>query len=88
MRTDEEVKAFLSEVIEVCKKHGMSISHEDWQGGFEVENASESNYNWLSGAANKTEIQVVIDYETVRAAESKANFKKYLQHLKEKTDEL
>jgi hypothetical protein len=56
MRTDEEVKAFLSEVIEVCKKHGMSISHEDWQGGFEVENASESNYNWLLGAGNKTEI--------------------------------
>lgn len=33
---DPKVEAFLAEVVEVCKRHGMSISHEDTQGAFIV----------------------------------------------------
>lgn len=60
LRTDREknlrvampdVDAFLEEVIEVCLKHGMSISHEDGHGAFIVENAKETNFAWLRAAA-------------------------------------
>jgi hypothetical protein len=49
------VDAFLAEVIEVCRKHGMSISHEDGWGAFQVRNFSESDADWLKEATDKTE---------------------------------
>jgi len=48
------VDAFLAEVIEVCRKHGMSISHEDGWGAFEVRNFNESDAEWLKEATDKT----------------------------------
>lgn len=50
----ENVDKFLEDVIDVCKKHGLSISHEDQHGGFEVEAISDVNLNWLMGASDKT----------------------------------
>lgn len=47
-----EVDAFLSEIEAVCKKHGMSISHEDSHGGFEVETFDGENIKWLKAAAD------------------------------------
>ncbi|NBW22529.1 MAG: hypothetical protein EBR82_82745 [Caulobacteraceae bacterium] len=49
------VDAFLAEVIEVCRKHGMSISHEDGWGAFEVRNFNEPDADWLKEATDKTE---------------------------------
>lgn len=46
-----DVDAFLEDVIEVCLKHGMSISHEDGHGAFIVENAKETNFAWLRAAS-------------------------------------
>ncbi len=48
--TPEEVKLFLEEVIEVCRKHELSISHEDGHGSFLVEKDYSSNYEWLLDA--------------------------------------
>ena len=31
-----KVDAFLNEIISVCKKHGFSLSHEDFHGAFVV----------------------------------------------------
>ena len=47
---DEKVDAFLAEVVEVCRKHGMSLGHEDSQGAFLVENFRDSNSRWLMQA--------------------------------------
>jgi hypothetical protein len=44
------VDAFLMEVIEVCKKYGMSISHEDSQGAFVIEPLNQENIRWLFAA--------------------------------------
>ena len=49
--TDPKVQKFLEDIWKVCEKHGMSISHEDTQGGFIIENISESNKTWLFGAS-------------------------------------
>ncbi len=49
-----EVDAFLADIVEVYRKHGLSLSHEDSQGGFEVEPLSEYNIRWLSQAHDRT----------------------------------
>lgn len=46
-----KVKKFINELIAVCKKHGLSLSHEDSQGTFIVEPYSDSNIEWLGEAA-------------------------------------
>jgi hypothetical protein len=39
--------AFLNEIIEVCKKHGMSISHQDNQGSFLITKFNHKDKEWL-----------------------------------------
>ena len=48
---ETSITAYLNEVIEIGKKHGFSISHEDTGGGFEVVNFSESTNKWLMDAS-------------------------------------
>lgn len=44
------VDAFIDDVIDVCKKHGMSIAHEDNHGAFIIEDYSDINIEWLENA--------------------------------------
>lgn len=46
-----KVEKFINELIAVCKKHGLSLSHEDDQGSFVVEPYSDSNIEWLNDAS-------------------------------------
>lgn len=48
-----EVDAFLAEIEAVCRKHGMTISHEDGHGAFLVEPMSERNLEWLREARDE-----------------------------------
>jgi hypothetical protein len=50
--TNPAIDAFLDEIVAVCKKHGMSISHEDQQGGFDIEPFDEHYVRWLSAASD------------------------------------
>jgi hypothetical protein len=54
MNLSPEVAAFLNEIIEVCKKHNLSISHEDRYGNFEIEKLSQINIRWLLNAKDLT----------------------------------
>ena len=45
------VDNFLDEVIKVCKKHGMSISHEDTHGSFIVTPYKEWITEWFLSAS-------------------------------------
>lgn len=49
----EEMQAFLAEVEATCRKYGLSLTHEDEQGGFIVEVLKERNLNWLAGASKR-----------------------------------
>ena len=42
--------AFIEEILAVCRKHGLSIAHEDSQGAFIVELYSNIAAQWLSDA--------------------------------------
>ncbi len=48
---NQPVDLFLADVLAVCKRHNMSISHEDRHGGFIVEPYSAYNASWLFEAA-------------------------------------
>lgn len=45
-----EIDAFLADIVAVCRRHGMAISHEDGHGAFEIVNLNESNLDWLDAA--------------------------------------
>lgn len=44
------VDRFIEEIIEVCKRHNLSISHEDGHGAFLIEEQDEHNFGWLRNA--------------------------------------
>lgn len=46
-----QVEAFLADLTKVCRKHGLTLSHEDTQGAFVVEGSDEANILWLNSAS-------------------------------------
>ena len=46
---------FLSDIDKVCRKHGLSISHEDSHGGFKIVEYDESMRDWLNDGEDKDE---------------------------------
>ena len=48
MKINQE--AFMDDIEQVCRKHGVSISHEDEHGSFVLEPFSEEGMTWLRDA--------------------------------------
>ena len=44
------IDAFLAELVGVSKRHGLSVSHQDKHGAFEVVAFSEDAASWLMDA--------------------------------------
>ena len=57
MKKTSKVEAFLQEVVEVCKKHGMAIGHQDSQGAFVVEAFTQESVEWLLDAVVSKELK-------------------------------
>ncbi len=53
-RQSPQVRAFLDAITAVCRKHGLALGHEDFQGGFEVRPYAEDLIVWLNAAADRT----------------------------------
>jgi hypothetical protein len=49
-----KIDAFIEEVIAVCKKHKLSISHEDGHGAFQIDDFDERDAEWLREAHDIT----------------------------------
>lgn len=49
-----KVDAFLQEIAEVCRKHQMSLAHEDRQGSFIVNTYHSVDIDWLMAADDHT----------------------------------
>ena len=57
-----EMQAFLTDIEAVCRKYGLSLAHEDEQGGFIVEELKERNLRWVAGAAKRyARIRIPVD---------------------------
>lgn len=50
MDAPHHIKCFYRELIALYKKYDISISHEDSQGGFIIENYNEHNVDWIMDA--------------------------------------
>ncbi len=48
--TPTEMEVFLNDIVDVYKKHGLSLSHEDYHGAFRVTTYDEENVEWLKAA--------------------------------------
>lgn len=46
-RANHQVDAFLDELLKLYKKHGVSLAHEDSQGGFILQEYKISNIDWI-----------------------------------------
>ena len=57
MNNKERIKNFMREYEELCIKHGMSLSHEDCQGAFIIDEYDEDNVEWVKSALNGFEIR-------------------------------
>ena len=44
---EERKKAFIDDILEVYKKHNLSIAHEDCHGAFIIEELDQYNIDWL-----------------------------------------
>jgi len=51
VETPDEMKNFFDEIEAVCRKHGLSIGHEDSNGGFEIHRFRQEDITWLRGAS-------------------------------------
>ena len=57
MSNEERIKKFMKEYEELCIKHGMSLSHEDCQGAFIIDEYDEDNVEWVKSALDGFEIR-------------------------------
>ena len=57
MSNKERIKNFMREYEELCIRHGMSLSHEDCQGAFIIDEYDEDNVEWVKSAQNGFEIR-------------------------------
>ena len=51
---NESIDMFLEEIAIVCKKHNLSIAHEDTGGAFKIEKYSNESMLWLQHAHDCT----------------------------------
>lgn len=50
------LRCFYDEIDSVCKKYNLSISHEDGQGSFIIENYHKGYTEWLKDACVQADI--------------------------------
>ena len=57
MSNEERIKNFMKEYEELCIRHGMTLSHEDSQGAFIIDEYDEDNIEWVKSALDGFEIR-------------------------------
>ena len=50
MEKRENVKNFFKEYRKLCKKYNVSLAHEDFHGGFLIEEYKEENIEWVEAS--------------------------------------
>ena len=57
MNNKERIKNFMKEYEELCIKYGISLSHEDCQGAFIIDEYDKDNVEWVKSALDSFEIR-------------------------------
>ena len=61
MNREEKYSKFIEEYTALCKKNGLTISHEDSQGSFIIEDFDEYDIEWMQNAMNNISEEEIIE---------------------------
>lgn len=53
IETPQKMIDFFEAIEKACKEHGLSIAHEDGQGGFIIEEYKNCNIEWIKEASKR-----------------------------------
>jgi len=54
MIENKAIDDFLDDIVAICVKHNLTISHEDHGGAFVVEKFNSNNIKWIKDAFDNT----------------------------------
>ena len=57
MNNKERIESFMKEYEELCIRHGLSLGHEDYEGGFIIDEYDADNVEWVKAAMNGFELR-------------------------------
>ena len=57
MNNKERIENFMKEYEELCVRHGLSLGHEDYEGGFIIDEYDADNIEWVKAAINGFELR-------------------------------
>lgn len=69
----ENIIKFLNEITKIYKKYNLSLSHEDGQGSFIIENYDEYNIKWLKNSLINVEVITMLSDEELDLLEEIIN---------------
>lgn len=81
MNNKERIKNFMKEYEELCVKHGLSLSHEDCEGGFIIDEYNQENIEWVKAAMNGFEMREQKEKEIIEIKERLKNEEAELEKL-------
>ena len=70
MNNKERIENFMKEYEELCVRHGLSLGHEDYEGGFIIDEYDADNIEWVKAAMNGFELREKIAVEEKELSES------------------
>ena len=81
MNNKERIENFMKEYEELCVKHGLSLSHEDCEGGFIIDEYNQENIEWVKEAMNGFEMREQKEKEIIEIKERLKNEEAELEKL-------
>lgn len=81
MNNKERIENFMKEYEELCVKHGLSLSHEDCEGGFIIDEYNQENIEWVKAAMNGFEMREQKEKEIIEIKERLKNEEAELEKL-------
>ena len=81
MNNKERIENFMKEYEELCVRHGLSLGHEDYEGGFIIDEYDADNIEWVKAAMNGFELREKRQKEVEEIRERLATEEKELSEL-------
>ena len=81
MNNKERIENFMKEYEELCVRHGLSLGHEDYEGGFIIDEYDADNIEWVKAATNGFELREKRQKEIEEIREKIAAEEKELSEL-------
>ena len=81
MNNKKRIESFMKEYEELCVKYGLSLSHEDYEGRFIIDEYNQENIEWVKAAMNGFEMREQKEKEIIEIKERLKNEEAELEKL-------